>query len=95
MAHVLIEVVDEQGIPVRLADNEITCRIEGPARLLGLENGNNSDMSEHRDHRQRVWRGRLLAYVQATGEAGDIRIRFTSPLLQKTEVVLQGNAFSK
>ena len=95
VAHVLIEVVDEQGIPVRLADNEITCRIEGPARLLGLENGNNSDMSEHRDHRQRVWRGRLLAYVQATGEAGDIRIRFTSPLLQKTEVVLQGNAFSK
>lgn len=95
VAHVLIEVVDEQGIPVRLADNEITCRIEGPARLLGLENGNNSDMSEHRDHRQRVWRGRLLAYVQATGEAGDIRIRFTSPLLQKTEIVLRGDAFSK
>nr|WP_325289267.1 sugar-binding domain-containing protein [uncultured Bacteroides sp.] len=95
VAHVLIEVVDEQGIPVRLADNEITCRIEGPARLLGLENGNNSDMSEHRDHRQRVWRGCLLAYVQATGEAGDIRIRFTSPLLQKTEVVLRGDTFSK
>lgn len=95
VVHVLVEVVDEQGVPVRLADNEITCRIEGPARLLGLENGNNSDMSEHRDHRQRVWRGRLLAYVQATGEAGDIRIRFTSPLLQKAEVVLRGNAFSK
>lgn len=95
VAHVLVEVVDEQGIPVRLADSEITCRIEGPARLLGLENGNNSDMSEHRDHRQRVWRGRLLAYVQATGEAGDIRIRFTSPLLQKAEVVLRGDAFSK
>lgn len=95
VAHVLIEVVDEQGIPVRLADNEITCRIEGPARLLGLENGNNSDMSEHRDHRQRVWRGRLLAYVQATGEAGDICIRFTSSLLQKTEVVLRGDAFLK
>lgn len=95
VAHVLVEVVDEQGVPVRLADNEITCRIEGPARLLGLENGNNSDMSEHRDHRQRVWRGRLLAYVQATGEAGDICIRFTSPLLQKAEVVLRGDAFSK
>lgn len=95
VAHVLIEVVDEQGIPVRLADNEITCRIEGPARLLGLENGNNSDMSDHRDHRQSVWRGRLLAYVQATGEAGDICIRFTSSLLQKTEVVLRGDAFLK
>lgn len=95
VAHVLVEVVDEQGVPVRLADNEITCRIEGPARLLGLENGDNGDMSEHRDNRQRVWHGRLLAYVQATGETGDIRIRFTSPLLQKAEVVLQGEAFSR
>ncbi len=95
VAHVLVEVVDEQGVPVRLADNEITCRIEGPARLLGLENGDNGDMSEHRDNRQRVWHGRLLAYVQATGETGDIRIRFTSPLLQKAEVVLQSGVFSK
>ena len=88
MVHLLVEVVDVQGIPVRLADNEITCHVEGPARLLGLENGDNGDMSEHRDNRQRVWHGRLLAYVQATGEAGSIRIRFTSPLLQRAEIIL-------
>lgn len=88
-AHVSIEVVDENGLPVRLADNEITCRVEGPARLLGLENGDNGDMSEHRDNRQRVWNGRLLAYIQTTGEAGEIRVKLTSPLLQKTEVVLR------
>ena len=88
-AHVAIEVVDENGLPVRLADNEITCRVEGPARLLGLENGDNGDMSEHRDNRQRVWNGRLLAYIQTTGEAGEIRVKLTSPLLQKAEVVLR------
>ena len=95
VAHVLVEVVDEQGVPVRLADNDITCHVEGPARLLGLENGDNGDMSEHRDNRQRVWHGRLLAYVQGTGEAGSIRIRFTSPLLKRAEVVLQSRAFAK
>ena len=88
-AHIEIEVVDEKGLPVKLADNEITCRVEGPARLLGLENGANNDMSEHRDNRQRVHMGRMLAYIQTTGELGDIRITFTSPLLQKAEVVIK------
>ena len=88
-AHIEIEVVDEKGLPVKLADNEITCRVEGPARLLGLENGANNDMSEHRDNRQRVHMGRMLAYIQTTGEPGDIRITFTSPLLQKAEVVIK------
>ena len=87
-AQVLVEVLDENGLPVKLADNEITCHVEGPARLLGLENGANNDMSEHRDNRQRVHMGRLLAYIQTTGKAGTVRIRFTSPLLQKAEVVL-------
>lgn len=88
-AHIEIEVVDEKGLTVKLADNEITCRVEGPARLLGLENGANNDMSEHRDNRQRVHMGRLLAYIQTTGETGDIRVTFTSPLLQKAEVTIK------
>ena len=43
-AHVTIEVVDEQGTIVKLGDNDVTCQIEGPARLLGLEGSNNGDM---------------------------------------------------
>ncbi len=87
-AHLQVEVVDENGLPVKLADNEITCSIDGPARLLGLENGANDDMSEHRDNRQRVHMGRLLAYLQTTGTAGVIHVTFTSPLLQKATVSL-------
>ena len=90
VAHIIVEVVDENGLPVKLADNEITCRVEGPARLLGLENGDNSDMSEHRDDRQRVHMGRLLAYVQRDKAAtGSVRIVFTSPLLKRAEVILE------
>ena len=90
VAHITVEVVDENGLPVKLADNEITCRVEGPARLLGLENGDNSDMSEHRDARQRVHMGRLLAYVQRDKAAtGPVRIVFTSPLLKRAEVILE------
>lgn len=88
-AHLTVEVVDEEGTVVKLGDSEITCTVEGPARLLGLEGSDNSDMSDYTDNRHRAYRGRLLAYVQTTGDAGDVRVRFTSPLLQGTEAVLR------
>lgn len=88
-AHVTIEVVDEQGTIVKLGDNDITCQIEGPARLLGLEGSNNSDMSDYTDNHHRAFHGRLLAYIQTTGEKGEIRVKLTSPLLKGTEVVLK------
>ena len=89
IAHITVEVVDEKGTVVKLGDNNITCHIEGPAKLLGLENSDNSDMGDYTDNRQRVYHGRLLAYIQATGEKGEIRVKFTSPLLKSTEVTLK------
>lgn len=88
LAHVVVQVVDEDGVPVILSDNEVTCHISGPAKLLGLEASNNSDMSDYTDNRHRVFHGRILAYVQATGEEGEIKINFTSPWLESTEVTL-------
>lgn len=87
-AHLFIEVVDENGTIVKLGDNEITCEIEGAARLLGLEGSSNTDMTDYTDNRHRIYQGRLLAYVQTTGEKGQARVKFTSPLLQGTEIVL-------
>lgn len=88
-AHVTIEVVDEQGTIVKLGDNDVTCQIEGPARLLGLEGSNNGDMSDYTDNHHRAFHGRLLAYIQTTGEKGEIRVKLTSPLLKGAEVVLK------
>ena len=86
--HLFIEVVDEEGTIVKLSDNDITCRLEGPARLLGLEASNNTDMSDYTDNRHRAYHGRLLAYIQTVGEKGKVRVKFTSPLLKGTEITL-------
>lgn len=82
VAHVEIEVVDEKGVPVKLADNEITVSVTGGGELLALEAGDNSDMGNYRDNRQRVFRGRLLAYIRATDPSRPVEITLTSPLLQ-------------
>ena len=89
VAHITIEVVDENGIAVKLADNNITCEVEGPAKLLGLEGSDNQDMGDYTDNHQRVYRGRLLAYIQSAGKQGPVKVKFTSPLLKGAEVSLQ------
>jgi hypothetical protein len=81
LVQVELKIVDENGIDVVLADNEITCTISGPAKLLGLEAGNDRDMSDYTDNVHRVYKGKMIAYVQASGEKGNIEIRFSSPYL--------------
>jgi hypothetical protein len=93
LVHIVLQITDENGYPVMLSDDEITCRIEGPARLLGLEAGNNFDMGNYRDNVQRVYHGRLLAYIQATGQAGEITVKFSAPWLKGVEVKLESKLF--
>ena len=64
VAHLFIEVVDENGFPVKMADNEVTVRVTGDAKLLALESGDNTDMGNYRDNRQRVYGGKLLGYLK-------------------------------
>lgn len=86
VAHVTIEVLDENGVPVKLADNNVTVRVHGGAELLGLEAGDNSDMGNYRDNSQRVFRGRLLAYIRCTDPSQPVKISLTSPLLKGAEL---------
>lgn len=88
LAQVVVQVVDEDGIPVMLSDNEVTCLIAGNARLLGLEASNNEDMSDYTDNKHRVFHGRILAYLQATGNEGAINVKFTSPWLKSAELTI-------
>ncbi|MEL0455903.1 sugar-binding domain-containing protein [Flavobacteriaceae bacterium SZ-1-7] len=83
---VRIELVDEHGVLANLSENEITCNIEGPAKLLGMEAGNNQDMSDYTDNTQAAFRGKILAYIQATGDSGNVKVTFSSPLLKPVEI---------
>ncbi|WP_236263812.1 DUF4982 domain-containing protein, partial [Dysgonomonas sp. Marseille-P4677] len=91
LAQIVVRVVDRNGVPVMLSDNEVTCQIIGPARLLGMEASNNEDMSDYTDNKHRVYHGHILAYIQATGEQGDIKVRFTSPWLNSAQETIKVN----
>lgn len=91
VAQIVVQVVDEKGVPVMMADDELTCTVEGPATLLGLEASNNSDMGDYSDNRQRVFHGRMIAYVQASGQSGEVSVRFRAPWLKDGVATLKVN----
>jgi hypothetical protein len=72
-----------------LSDDEITCNIQGPARLLGLEASNNHDMTDYTDNTHRVFHGRIVAYIQATGEKADLKINIQAPWLKPAEIAIE------
>lgn len=91
VAQLRVEVIDEDGNVVYLADDEITCTIEGDATLLGLEAANNSDMTDYTDNVQRAFHGKLSSYIQATGATGTVTVTFSAPWLTavSTTIALQ------
>jgi len=87
LAQIELQIVDEDGIPVMLSDDEITCDIIGNAKLLGMEAGNNTDMGDYTDNKQRVFHGKMIVYIQANGQAPEnISVRFTSPWLKAATI---------
>ncbi len=89
VAQLRVQVIDENGVPVMLSDNDVTCSITGPAILLGLEAGNNEDMTDYTNNKQRVFHGKISAYIQAIGKTGIVKVKFTSPWLKPIEAVLE------
>jgi beta-galactosidase len=89
IVQVELQIVDEDGKPVILADNEITCTTEGPVKLLGLEASNPTDMGDYTDNKQRVFQGKMIAYIQSRGEQGKAKVSFSSPWLKEQIVELE------
>jgi hypothetical protein len=89
VAQVIVQVVDEKGLPVMLSEDEVTCVVEGPGKLLGLEGSNNSDMGDYSDNIQRVYHGRLIAYIQATVNTGKINLKFSAPWLKDAKLAIE------
>ena len=89
VAKIMVQVKDQNGLPVMLSDNEVTCTITGPGTLLGLEAGNNSDMTDYTDNIQRVYHGHIAAYIQSNGNSSEpIKVTFTSQWLKPVEVTI-------
>ncbi len=88
LANIFVTLCDEAGNPVYSAENEITCEITGPIRILGMEDSNPVNIENYKDNKQKAFHGKILIYVQSLDKPGKAVITLSSPGLQGTTVEL-------
>ncbi len=89
IAHIELSLVDEAGNPVFLSANDITCTINGSATLLGLENSNPRDITSYKTASRKIYKGKLVAYIQAGTKEGDATVTFSSPGIKSAKVIFK------
>lgn len=72
LAMLRAEVVDAKGHPVATADNLLHVSISGPARLIGVGNGDPTSHEPDHAPTRHAFNGLAQAIVQTTGQAGRI-----------------------
>lgn len=88
IAHIFVTLCDGGGNVVYNAENEITCEVSGPVKILGMEDANPRNTEDYKDNKQKSYHGRLLVYVQSLDEPGEAVIRISADTLSGAEVKL-------
>ena len=84
-----IETLDDNGHLVENAVDYVTVKVEGPARLVGMDNGDSTDTDPYKTNTRKLFSGKLLAVICSTGEPGMIRVTASGKDLRDAQVLLE------
>jgi len=82
-----VSVLDKEGVFCPESDNSVTVAVEGVGKLVGISNGDARSHESCRGTSIKVYKGLMLAVVQTTEDAGDIKITVSSEGLASDSVV--------
>jgi beta-galactosidase len=86
VAHLTIRIVDANQQIVPTADNDVTVEITGPARIIGIDNGDPTDHDSFKSNRHKTFNGMCLAIVQSNQQPGPIHLTARSPGLRPAAI---------
>ncbi len=79
LCYVLVEAVDADGNLCPLADNLIDFKIDGPAEIAGVGNGNPLSLEPYQADHRKLFFGKAMLIVKADeGPGGDVKITASS-----------------
>ena len=91
LAHVIVEILDQQGRLVPTADTRVIFTLTGPGRILGLDNGQSESHESYQGDRRNAFAGRALALVQSTGRPGELQLTASAPGLTGASVTISAD----
>jgi beta-galactosidase len=88
VAMITAEILDAEGRQVSIAGNQLTFKVTGGGKLLGLGNGDPSSHELDTAGSRRAFNGLCMAIVQTSKSADEIHVEASSPGLEPATVNL-------
>src|ERR1022692_4937456 len=83
-----VEVQDAQGRTVPITENEVTFRVAGAGKLIGVGNGDPTDHAPAKGTSRKAFSGFCMALVQSSKAAGKITVEATSAGLASSTMTI-------
>lgn len=87
-----VEVHDAKGRVVPITENEVTFRVSGCGKLIGVGNGDPTDHESDKGTVRKAFSGLCMALVQSAKTAGNITVEAASPGLTPASVTIAAKA---
>jgi beta-galactosidase len=95
VVHLTVKIMDAQGRMVPTAEDDVTFSIDGPARLIGVDNGDPTCRDSFQAHDRKAFNGMCLAIIQTTDQPGTIRVTAAANGLRPATVVINSQPAAK
>ena len=89
ICHLEFRIVDAQGVRVPDAAPEVKFMVDGPAKIIGIDNGDLNSPATGKDGVRNAYRGRGLAIVQSVRDSGKVRLTAKAEGLKEATVEIE------
>jgi beta-galactosidase len=89
ICHLEFRIVDSEGVLVPDAAPELTFAVDGPAKIIGIDNGDLNSPATGKDGVRNAYHGRGLAILQAAREPGKVRVTARAEGLQEASAEIE------
>jgi beta-galactosidase len=95
VVHLTVQIVDADQRTVPTADNEVTFDVQGPAKLIGVDNGNPISHESFKANHIKAFSGMCLGIVESTLSPGLIRIAVSADGLRPAAMELNSQSSTR
>ena len=89
IAHIEVRITDETGLLCPTASNRINVEIEGPAELIGIDNGKPDCKDSFKGSSMEAMGGLLLLILRSKREPGTVSVKLCSDGLEGSNLVIE------
>jgi beta-galactosidase len=89
LAYIECSVTDKDGHLVPLADNMIQFKLDGPAQIIGVGNGNQFSHEPFKASYRKAFNGKCLAIIKSNTKKGLVTLTATSNGLETAKITIR------